>query len=153
MFLFAGCVQSGGGFGSTDVEFMAHMKEVLTEEQIAFTEDETGFIRFDPNLQANVDAIIQRVRIFRSRFVILDVDNDDELDYLIQLIEQKGYEYRIIESGGKTKVESPLINEEEGIILDFVEYRFRKKIGNKDCSKTVSHNKSLNTDARCAGAG
>ena len=142
-------MQFGGGFGSTDEEFMAHLKEQLTKSSIEFTEEEKGFIRYSPKYNEKVDALIEKVKHLRASRSSFKVESGEALDYVTHLMDEKGYEYRLVKEDEETWLEWHPKDEaqKQEIMLKYVEFQFNKRRAKQNCDEKAPYNQAINKDA------
>ena len=125
-----GCdIQRGGGFGSTDKEFMADLKDHLNQAGIVFTEEDNGLISYSPKFNEEVDLLIEKVRKRRATRSSFQVDDEESLKFITNLMTEKGHEFKLVTSNGTSWVVWHPIDEEQkqSIMVKYVEYQFRKR--------------------------
>ncbi len=148
--LTAGCeMQFGGGFGSSDEEFMVELKEQLTKSGISYTEEEKGFISYSPKHNDDVKALIEKVKSNRASRSSFQVEGEEALNYVTNLMDENGYEYRLVKKAKETWIEWHPKDEEQkqSIMLKYVEFKFNQRRGKQNCDEKAPYNQSLNQDA------
>ncbi len=128
-------MQFGGGYGSTDEEFMAQLKEQLSNSGIEYTEEEKGFIRYSPKHNKEVDALIEKVNRLRAHRSSFKIESDEALDYVTKLMDDKGHEYRLVKKGAETWLEWYPRDEtqKKEIMLKYVKYEFSNRLAKQKC--------------------
>ena len=125
-----GCdMQFGGGFGSTDEEFMAQLKEQLANSGIEYTEEKKGYIRYSPKHNEKVDELIEKVSRLRANRSSFKIENGEALEYVTQLMDEKAYEYRLVKKDEETWLEWYPKDEaqKQEIMFKYVEYQFSNR--------------------------
>lgn len=140
-------VSDEGGFRSSDSEYMTLLKAELVKEELVFSQDEDGLIRYKKKDQMLFDSVKESTDKKLKQMVSVKFDEQYQHDYLLKLLDERSLEYIVYRRGDGYWIKWLPANKEQDkeLMLEVVEYSFsiqQKQTGSK-CKK----NEYLHSDS------
>jgi hypothetical protein len=143
----AGCTFNGeSGFRSSDPKLMQELQIALTEAQIAFRQDEEGFIRYQKKDAMAVAQILKEL----SSGIVVKYEDPESNQYLRKLLTSMGLTFRVEKrtDGEWTRWYPKNEEQRKEVHMKVVqrEFEVKKKLLSTKCKETTSASKkSLNS--------
>ena len=144
----SGCsISPGGGFKTSDKEIMLELEERLRAEKIPFFMGQKGFINYEAQYKKDIDRILEEINAIRLKSVYSKYDRKATNSYLLEILNEKGIKYRIVNRDDGEWIRWQPVNREQvreiGLLSVERSFKNRKNTEAIVSSSQAPSNKSL----------
>lgn len=122
------------GIKDSREDFMIEFKKALTENDIPFTVDDEGYVRYSKEYKESVDQIKHQVDQRRTSEVGSKFEDELSTRYFRKLLDERGINYRTVsrEDGEWTYWNPESKQQQEEIEMEVVTHAFERQKGHSD---------------------